>query len=155
MFGVLEIVNLVFLGYASYFDVYRNKQINDSLFVIWILGSICYSIYYWIAYTIFWNSVFAIGTFVMLYAVSRISNGKFGMADVFGISIIAFTTPHLTGLWLAISAGLIGLFALVNAMHTLAETKSKLSWGNLKAEINRPYPFFPFLLLGYIVVLVL
>lgn len=150
MFGILEIINLVFLGYASYFDVVRKRSINDSLFYLWAISVTLTSL----VLTILPN--FILGGILFLLFKAITDNKKFGMADTLAISIMALTIqPLQLGLWIIFSITTMVLFVVVNGLHTMAEKKLPLTPVNLKRYMQRAYPFFPFMAIGYLVLLAL
>lgn len=147
MFGEIEVINLVFLGYAAYFDIYRKRQVNDSLFVLWLLAVLLsgFSLV---------NFLASVGMLSLFWVCSH--KAKIGTGDVFAIGIMALGIGLLPALnWILLSYVLLALFAFINSMHSFAEKRRKINLSQLKAEMKKPYPFFPFMLLAYSILLLL
>lgn len=149
---IINIINLTFLSFATYFDCFRGRKINDSLFLFWAIAVLVNGFI-----NGFPNIILALTTSSIVTAIMIIYNrttGSIGGADIQAFAIIIFTKVNVSALWILLSLGLMLLYIIVSTLHNATE-EGVLTIPFIKRELQKPIPFFPFMLGAYIILMLI
>lgn len=138
---IMESLILSFLVFGSYFDVMKKRMISNLLFYLFaVLSSAVHII---LGSFNFIHLAVLVAVFVVVSYIK--DSNSFGHADTMAIGVMFYSIPNVIVfmVWLSVSTISMLLFHLVNATYDRKFRPFK----------NKLYPFFPFMLLGFILTL--